>query len=420
MEGNGCSMWNCQTKRRAVSVQNKLLAILFIGAVLGVMNSLARPARGYTPSPPPSFAVPTRDGKHILVMLSPVPVFDDKGNACTLPNGEKTKLRETYRISGLYELGSATPIWTIDWYGEMRCVSISEDGQNVVRINPLWGGHGGCQEGMDWGIKFYDAGVQIKSYDVSELVDYPSLTGYGPRWVDWKLSGNAICDGMCYLSTLCRERYAFDVKTGRIVEESRHWRKVVHWTYAALSIIGVLSFWWVRRIRKARRIAAAMPTAAEVKPAPYDGEKKPFQYSLLSLMVLVTFSAVLCSAFTVGAHVGVFVSSVALAAILTDILWRKQRRAYLQGNAPVANRSRKWLWAAVLASWFVVYVLSMGPVAAVMSGPCLDCRSDTRVVVLDGIYAPAYSLYRLRCRPLRLYFSAFAPDTFSSEIWLRM
>jgi hypothetical protein len=379
----------------------------------------------YTPSrrlfwPPPSFVVPTRDRKSVLVMLSPVPLSKDEGNTCTLPNGKSIKLRDTFCCSGLYDVGSTTPIWTVKWYGEKRCVTISEDGRYLVRINPLWGGLGGCQEDMDWGIKFYDTGTEVKSYDVTELVDYPSLMDYDPRWMDWKLCDDEICVGRYHLGTICRERYTFDVATGGIVEESRYWRRVAHWTCALLGIVAVLGVWLVYRNRKSHRLAAAKTPVSEVEPVPSDGEAKPFQYSLRSLMLLVTLAAVLCSAFSIGAHVGVFVSSVVLAVFLTAILWRRQRRSRLQRGTSRSNRGRKRLWAAVLVSWFVVYVLSMGPVAAVMSPQCLDCRRDTQVVILHGVYAPAYEIYRLRNEPLRLYFSAFAPDVFSGETGLMM
>jgi hypothetical protein len=370
----------------------------------------------------PSFIIPTRDGKSIFVMLSALPSSEDEGNVCTLPNGKNVKLRDTFRCSGLYEIGSTTPIWTVTRFEGKGRVIVSEDGRYMVRINQFLGGFAGTRDDLVWGIKFYDAGAEVRSYDVSQLVDYPSLMEYGPRWVDWKFSGSEIRDGMYYLSTLCQERYLFDAQTGKIVEEYRHWRRVVYWTYAVLSIIAGLCVWLINRIRKTHRLAVAKTPDSEVEPVPFDCEGRPFQYSLRSLMILVTVGAVFCSVFSIGAHVGVFVSSVALAVFLTDLLWRKWRRTRLRGRMYGSERGRKLLWAGVLASWFVVYVLSMGPVAAVISRQCLDCRRDTRVVILHRVYAPASWVCAALwfCRPVRLYFSAFDPDTFHPEIELIM
>jgi hypothetical protein len=410
---------NRQTIRRAESMQNRYLALIVVVVLAWPSDSFAHRVDVRLPGSQPSFIIPTRDGKRIVVMLSALPSSEDEGNACTLPNGKTVRLRDTFQCSGLYEVGSTTPIWTVKWFGDKGCVFASEEGRYVVRVNRFLGGPAGCCDDLYWGIKFYDAGAEVKSYDVSELVDYPSLLGYDLRWVDWKSSGNEIRDGMYYLSTCCRERYTFDVATGRIVEESRCWRRVVHWTYAVLSIIAVLGVWLVRRIHK----AVPKTATSEVEPVPFDGEGRPIQYSLRSLMLFVTLGAVVCSVFSIGAHVGVFVSSVALAVFLTDVLWRKQRRRRLQGGIYSSKGGRKPLWTGVLASWFVVYVLSMGPVAAVMSPQCLDCRRDTRIVILHRVYAPASwvgGALGYYCRPVRLYFSAFDPATFPSEIELIM
>jgi hypothetical protein len=403
-------------------MRNRYLALAVVAVLIWPIDTFARSDSERLLAPQPSFIIPTRDGKSLFVMLSALPSSEDEGNVCTLPNGKNVKLRDTFRCSGLYNVGSTTPIWTVKTFEEWGHVFVSEDGRYLVRINQFWNGFAGTRDDLEWGIKFYDAGVEVKSYDVSELVDYPSLLGYGPRWVDWKSNGNEIRDGMYCLSTCCQERYAFDVQTGRIVQEYRHWRRVVYWTYASLSIIGVVGVWLGYRSRKVHRLAVVKTRSSEVEPVPFDAEGRPFQYSLRSLMLFVTLSAVVCSVFSIGAHVGVFVSSVALAVFLTDLLWRKWRRTRLRGGMCGSERGRRLLWAGVLASWFVAYVLSMGPAAAVMSPQCLDCRRDTRIVILHRFYAPASwvceSLWF--CRPVRLYFSAFDPDTFHREIELMM
>ena len=91
--------------------------------------------------PPPSYVVTTQDEEHLFVMLSPVPVAKDAGNDCTLPNGERVKLRDRFPASGLYRVGSTVPIWTVQWYGDEYLTQLSPDGRFVVRVNEWGGGH---------------------------------------------------------------------------------------------------------------------------------------------------------------------------------------------------------------------------------------------------------------------------------------
>jgi hypothetical protein len=109
---------------------------------------LSTPANAYISGPPPSFVVPTRDGNHLFVMLSCVPLPKDEGNDAVLPDGMKVKLRERFPSSGLYRIGSNVPLWTIDWYGEEGWVLLSEDGRYAVVLNRFGGGGrlGGSEE----------------------------------------------------------------------------------------------------------------------------------------------------------------------------------------------------------------------------------------------------------------------------------
>lgn len=124
---------------------------------------------------PPSFIIRAQTETHIFVMLSGVPLADDEGDQCALPNGEIVSLRGTFPFSGLYQVGSIVPIWTVDWYGEHRLVRLSDDARYVVLINRFGGGGDRFHSSPSWGIRFFDQGKQIANYDVQDLVDFPSL-----------------------------------------------------------------------------------------------------------------------------------------------------------------------------------------------------------------------------------------------------
>lgn len=85
---------------------------------------LAVPAFGYTAPPVTSFAKPTADGKHTLVML-----HTDAG-------GHETELNKKYARSGLYPTGDPTkPRWVCDWKAAREWgVFASDDGVYAVRV----------------------------------------------------------------------------------------------------------------------------------------------------------------------------------------------------------------------------------------------------------------------------------------------
>jgi hypothetical protein len=85
---------------------------------------LSSPALGYEAVPAHSFAKPTANGKHVLVMLQQHALPGDKA------------LKEKYGRSGLYPVGDPTkPAWTCDWVAMWdRNVFASDDGVFAVRV----------------------------------------------------------------------------------------------------------------------------------------------------------------------------------------------------------------------------------------------------------------------------------------------
>ena len=62
--------------------------IVTLAMILASALALPRLAQAGLSGPPSSYLVPTRDGKHLLIMLSPVPIEEDAGNLGKLPTGE--------------------------------------------------------------------------------------------------------------------------------------------------------------------------------------------------------------------------------------------------------------------------------------------------------------------------------------------
>lgn len=346
---------------------NRSAAVLLVLAV-GSMAATATPIRAGLSGPPPSYVIPASDGKHMLVMLSPVLLAEDTGNDCVLPNGEKVKLRERFPSSGLYESGSTTPVWAVDWYElEYGPVRISADGRYVVRVNHFGGGGWGEGVKLRWGIKFYDAGREIRSYDVAELVDYPSLMplvtcDWHLLWIDRDTFPAEICDGSFVLNTSTHEGYRFDVTTGEIVEEFRLWRTAAGVGIASLIVFGTSGGFLVWRWRKRRASSTAHPRASSDTAGGLAGKPRRWSFSIRSLFIAQAVAAVLCVLACTVPHIAVLLLATTLAISFTRLLIRAHRAA----PWTVLGGSRRWgragLWLIACTSWFVFYALTCAPV----------------------------------------------------------
>src|ERR1700722_2245986 len=89
----------------------KRIMNLALMVVTSCLRAVAGIAGGYSPAPPTSYILPTRDGKHLLVIFDP----RAQNHYRTLPNEEEIDVRPPFSASGLYPIGSRTPIWTVAW-----------------------------------------------------------------------------------------------------------------------------------------------------------------------------------------------------------------------------------------------------------------------------------------------------------------
>lgn len=340
--------------------------------------------------PPPSYVIPIENGTHIVVMISPTPQLDKE---CTLPGGQRVSLRDTFPSSGLYKTGSTEPLWKADWYGEKGLTRISADGRFAVRVNRFGGGGHGEGVKPRWGIKFYDRGVEIKSYDVVELVDYPSLMEFTNvdwhcLWIDWSVYDAKVESGFYTLRTSTHETYRFDVATGMIVEERRVWRHVARGSLFLLAVIGLVSSWlWYRR-----RKTVSSHVVNEI-PAPEDVDEPRTTVNRLAFrlrsLFIVTTAAAICFAFP---HVAVLLSALGVAVFCTLKLSIKRRLRFWGLIVHPASQSRRWWWWALnLFSWMLFYVLSFGPAWGATF--YFDLPTDVRLALLQVVYAPVDWLF---------------------------
>jgi hypothetical protein len=345
------------------------------------------------------------DGTRIFVMLSPVPVAKDGGNDCKLPNGQQLKLRDTFPSSGLYEIGSDVPIWSAAWYGEKSLAQISADGRFAVCVNEFGGGGWGEDVKPRWGIKFYDRGAEIKSYDVVDLVDYPSLMEFTSAdwhrlWIDQSVYDSRIEDGFFALRTSTRERYRFDISTGAIVEEHRSWRHVVRGGYLILALVSVAGGY--RGYRSCTVVRSPVVDEIESGDEPTTLSWRTFR--LRSIFFLITLAAVACA----YPHVAIFLSVFAVAVFCTLKLSGMRRRGWYIPSVRRAKRWRMAWWAAAIASWLVFYVLSVGPTYGVAAH--LRCASDIQMA-MSRVYTPVWALIRYAgpsgFRLIELYMNAW-------------
>jgi hypothetical protein len=359
--------------------------------------------------PPASFVVTARDSQHVFVMLSPAPVADDEGNDCTMPSGERVKLRETFSSSGLYALGSTTPIWKVDWYGEQGLVRLSADGRYLVRVN-RFGDGGYPRKALSWGVKFYDQGVEIASHNVRNLVDHPSLmpltTGdWHLLWIDDSVYDSEIRGSFFDLATSTHEWYRFDVTTGRIVQEYRLWRHVRRWGIAAALVAAAIGTLFFYRFRKrVRNITPKVPPPPnclqeQTKPARWQ------TYSLRSLMIVVTAVGISC----VVPHISVLLLGMVAVLLSTRHLVRTRRRFAGPPKSWAVKRRLAVLWMGALASWLLLYALSMAPAMAFVA--YWHWPHDFRIAFAKVVYGPVWWLLMNTpigtWRVIELYFEAW-------------
>jgi hypothetical protein len=330
-------------------------------------------------------------------MLSKVPLAVDEGDQCKLPNGETVSLRATFPSSGLYDVGSTEPIWTVDWYGESRLVRLSDDARYVVVINRFGGGGDRFDHPLSWGIRFFDRGREIANHNVQDLVEFPSLIPFTTSdwhnlWIDQSVYDTEIQNGILSLRTSTHEWYRFDVSTGRIVNEFRMWRIVARGIAALALMVLIGGLVVLRRSKWGSRPKADRETAVQAKKW-----QAMYSYSVRALLIVVTGAALLAAVFRVAPNAGVFLSALITTVALTWI----QRAC--------AGWTRAAVWPLTIFAWVLLYVLSFGP--AMWMVEYFNWGEDCCLALCQTVYRPALwlleNMHLGECRPIQLYMDAW-------------
>jgi hypothetical protein len=191
-------------------------------------------AYGDTVAPPYSYAIPSSDGKFVFVMLSPIEAERDGLYLSDEDRQESQRLRAKYRSSGMYlNNGSVTPLWTVDWYA--YTVFVASDGIHLVRRG-TW-----AETLSDEAITFFANGKELRSYKVGDLVDTRFLLPNTVAQIMWVDNINLDDEkGTLTVTTLSKEKYVFDYRTGEILSASRPIRAIIVAVLAALLFIAYL------------------------------------------------------------------------------------------------------------------------------------------------------------------------------------
>jgi hypothetical protein len=154
-----------------------------------------------------------------------------------------TQLRQRYPVSGLYRNdGSTNLLWAMP-HNFLAAALIANDGKHLVAFDSDDPGVGRSV------LAFYATGKLVRSYTLGDLVAFPFLlpTESGPSR-PWCLS-YALDDasGRLTVITKLRDRYVFDLATGRIVSSFRPSRLLAGLLVTVLIIVGALALRAVRR-----------------------------------------------------------------------------------------------------------------------------------------------------------------------------
>lgn len=342
--------------------------------------------------PPSSHVEFTADGLHVLIFLAPIQSAADQ--SVTQEERDRTlKLNSMYPASGCYWIGSTTPLWTAPWDDRDHWI-VSDDNRYLIRLNIFGDGDFNSRtvgkRELSWGLKFYDRGEEIKSYDVAELLDFPSLMAF-TSW-DWHYQwfGDAtptIQDGQFVFQTSTHDYYRFDPATGAIVHEFRMWRKLIRagTVLFAMTLVGVTFF----IVRRRKKVTVAQQTADGLLELshyyPPQLSTRRYRYSLKTLLLVTTAIAITCLTLPRWPRVSLFVTALFVAITLTRAASRYTRRTSV---SQLSGRRRGLIIRVAVAclAWVGCYILSVAPVTSLLRW--LDAPQDVRMAVQLTVYRP--------------------------------
>lgn len=209
-------------------------------------------------APTHTWTLASPDGKHLLVIISELPIDEDAGSGGPgKPDPEFVRnIRARYSQSGLYlNDGSTEPLWVMrERWSQRNEFHIAPDGQHLVVAGGEY-----CFF-TDFFARFYRNGQEIRFCRTSELIPF------------WRQGVANLCRRPIYLrashfnedaltyevTTTEGERFVFDVTTGQLI---RHTSYLPHFLAVLLLVITVpiagSAWWWHRRARNRSEISDA-------------------------------------------------------------------------------------------------------------------------------------------------------------------
>jgi hypothetical protein len=178
-------------------------------------------------SPPFSYKKPSANGQFLFVMIAPVTAESEL-------SADAQNIRATYRVSGLYlNNGSTVPLWTVDWYEPE--VIVPSDGIHLIRQNTF------PSSPSNRVLIFYANGRELRSYTVDELVDFKFLLPETISHFYWQEKAVLNDDERTLsLTTLNKDRYVFDITSGKILSSRRPTRMIIAVTVAVIIFLILL------------------------------------------------------------------------------------------------------------------------------------------------------------------------------------
>jgi len=183
-------------------------------------------------SAPSSSACLSPDGKHLLVMVSPVADYEKLyPTKFSFPDRRSIVLNETFSKSGVYDAATFAPLWQVDWFSLSYDLRFSPDFTDVVRLNRL-----GLKS--TWALEFYHNDHLTNRYSCGELLTALKSPTFLPfkSW-DWHYAWYDTLEvkgDRLFVSTAPRqirllgreinlglqESYVFDLTTGAMINQT--------------------------------------------------------------------------------------------------------------------------------------------------------------------------------------------------------
>lgn len=265
-------------------------------------------------------------GEYLLVMVSPLPVADDKGNRPLDPAGGGVCLRDRYRTSGLYRNdGSSRPLWPIPFTDGNLPAHVAPDGTCVVfDADP-------CDLGSH-AVTVYANGRHVATYLKRKLIacyDSKRLLGMLCDWSSVEpIRGELDHAQRTYtITTEQGEVFVLDVTDGRVVRHASPWTRYVV-SFTLLVPAAVVLVWYRRWIRSWIWRAGSSPSQGETnRPLKLTWKR----FSLRGLLVGITLLCVVL-AFRKHAVLGAFLGVPAVIAGVMTLFFRLSFRSFFVGG----------------------------------------------------------------------------------------